>query len=409
MEKSIFLDYPNNLNKIFDKLDNFNIKPIIVGGYIRDKLLNLDSNDIDIELYGVDSLNEIETILAEFGSVCSVGKSFGVVKLTFKDLEIDFSLPREDSKVADGHRGFLIKTDKNLSFKEAASRRDFTINAIGFDTIEKRILDPFHGLRDIEQKILRAVDEEKFSQDPLRILRAVGFAARFEFKIEQTLFHLCRSMIEENALEELPQERILKEFEKFLLKSTYPSLAINLLKDFGTFSFFGEFSARDSLDYFAQKRRGDSKINLLIFFTLLYDGRDLQGIEKLIQEKKMLKTIELFRELKESISLQSISNYSLYKLATKVNIEHFLYYLDASFIGKKQKEISILKKRAIALNIFNRALEPLILGRDLLSLDLTPSKHFKEILNATYEAQMREEFSSKEEALLWVKSYLKGI
>ena len=132
------IDYPNELNIIFDKLNNYSIKPIIIGGYVRDFLLNKSSKDIDIELYGIASYEKLEKLLQEFGSVNSVGKSFGVCKLQFDDLDLDFSLPRIDSKINKGHKGFEIQTDETLDFITATSRRDFTINAIGYDVIEKK-------------------------------------------------------------------------------------------------------------------------------------------------------------------------------------------------------------------------------------------------------------------------------
>ena len=87
-------DYPKYLNIIFDKLNNNGIKPIIVGGYLRDFFLDISSKDIDIELYGITSFKQLESILEEFGSLNNVGKSFGVCKLSLKDCEIDFTLPK---------------------------------------------------------------------------------------------------------------------------------------------------------------------------------------------------------------------------------------------------------------------------------------------------------------------------
>ena len=140
-KKLIMIDYPKKLNIIFDKLLSNSIKPIIVGGFVRDFLLDLESKDIDIELYGINSFSKLEKILKEFGDVISVGKSFGVCKLKFNNLDLDFSLPRIDSKIDKGHKGFQIVIDSSLDFKTATSRRDFTINAIGYDVISKKILE----------------------------------------------------------------------------------------------------------------------------------------------------------------------------------------------------------------------------------------------------------------------------
>ncbi len=98
------INYPSKLNIIFDKLKNYGIKPVIVGGFVRDSLLKIESKDIDIEVYKVSSFAQLEDILKEFGNVNVVGKSFGVCKLKFEDYDLDFSFPRIDNKVKSGHR-----------------------------------------------------------------------------------------------------------------------------------------------------------------------------------------------------------------------------------------------------------------------------------------------------------------
>ena len=405
MNSNLF-DYPNKLNKIFDKLANFNIKPIIIGGFIRDSFLNLDSKDIDIEVYGVNSLEILEDILKEFGSVNSVGKSFGVCKLDFEGLDLDFSLPREDSKISSGHRGFEITTHSKLDFKTATSRRDFTINAIGYDVLGKKILDPFNGREDLRNKIIRAVDLSKFAEDPLRVLRAVGFSARFGFTLEEKLLHLCQSLVQNNFIEELPQERILAEFEKFLLKSPKPSTAISLLKKLGLNTFFGEYLTSKELDYYAQHKTLNDRIDLTIFLTLLYDKHDKRNIDKVIKEKILLQTMELMLSNKNSIDLDNYSDYELYMLATKVDIELFLLYINACYLGEKSGVIQKMKTRAKELNILNTKAPMILQGRDLLELGLTPSQEFSKILKAAYDAQLHKLFTDKKEALVWLKREL---
>ena len=249
MKDSILFDYPKYLDKIFDKLNQNSIKSIIVGGYIRDKFLNLNSKDIDIELFGVSTYDELEKILQEFGEVNTVGKSFGVCKLSLKTLDLDFTLPRRDNKIAAGHCGFEIIIETTIDFKTASSRRDFTMNAIGYDLIEKKLLDPFNGQEDIKNKILRAVNIDTFSEDPLRVLRAVGFASRFNFRLDNSLFLLCKNMCEKNLLAELPKERIYTELEKILLKSNKPSSAFLLLKELNALVYFSPLNTLDNNDF----------------------------------------------------------------------------------------------------------------------------------------------------------------
>jgi len=413
------IDYPNKLDIIFDKLKLFNIKPIIVGGYIRDKLLSLDSKDIDIELYGIDSLEKLEKILTEFGSLNSVGKSFGVAKLRFFDLDLDFSLPRSDSKMGTGHRGFKVTTDKNLDFKTAASRRDFTINAMGYDVEKKLLLDPFFGLKDLELKILRAVDLDKFAEDPLRVLRAVGFSTRFHLEFDAPLFEKCKNMIKTGVLNELASERIFEEFKKFLLKSQKPSEAFLLLQNLGAFSFFSELNSlkRDlfhitikALDSLRSIDIEDEKEKLTLMLALICrnftdENRDM-FLDKLTKDVKMIRDIKLYIELSKEFKILNATDFSLYHLASKIELRKFLLFLDASFLGEKTKEIESIKTRAKILNTYNKPMGPLIQGKDLISLGLKPSKEFSKILDKCYVAQMRALFSTKECAIAWLKENL---
>jgi len=119
---------------IGDALYSRGAKPIIVGGSVRDHILGYEPKDFDIEVYGI-GLDELKELLGRFGSVNLVGKSFGVLKLSYKKSVYDFSLPRVEKKISKGHRGFEVKVDENLPYKEAFKRRDFTINAIGYMTL----------------------------------------------------------------------------------------------------------------------------------------------------------------------------------------------------------------------------------------------------------------------------------
>ena len=409
------IDYPNKLNIIFDKLDKYSIKPIIVGGYIRDKLLNLDSKDIDIELYGIDSLQELETILEEFGEVNSVGKSFGVCKLQFEELDIDFSLPRTDNKVSEGHRGFKITTDSSLDFKTASSRRDFRVNSMGYDVKEKKLLDPFSGRVDIQNHILQAVDILKFDEDPLRVLRAVQFTSRFNFVLSRELFLKCKDMIHNGVLDELPKERIFVEIQKLLLKSPKPSQGLSLLKELGGFTYFQELAILsetkfsrllERVDFLAKQKIENQNRKLALFLTLISsdmsEEKSLTFLGSLTDKKELLSEV-ISMHKKQTLILKNIKDYDLYRLAMFVNIESFMYFYEALHLGKEIQTINRLRDRAKELNIFHHKAEALLQGRDLIALGLKPSTEFSKLLNEAYEAQMHSLFTSHKEALLWLK------
>ena len=402
------MKYPKQLDSIFNKLNVYNIQPIIVGGYVRDQLLHRDSKDIDVELYGIDSLEKLEKILKEFGEVNSVGKSFGVCKLKFKGLEIDFSLPREDSKISSGHRGFSITTNSNLDFKTASSRRDFTINAIGFDVLKKELLDPFSGQEDIKKSLLKAVDLNKFGEDPLRVLRAVQFASRFQFQLDDALFKVCKKMVETELLEELPKERIFEEIKKLLLKSKTPSVGILLLKKLKSPLYFDAFyTMLDALDYLAQQEIKDKNLKLYLMLALLnykltQEQRD-SFLNLLTDKKELRQEVERVVQHKDALSIKECDEYKLYKLAISVNIEKLLILLDAVTLGKEKEKIASLKEKAIKLHILHQKAKPLIQGKDLIKLGYKPSPKFTLLLDKIYDAQIRSEFKNNLEALAWIK------
>jgi tRNA nucleotidyltransferase (CCA-adding enzyme) len=203
----------------------------VVGGWVRDQLRGEPSKDLDIEVFGIPQ-NRLPDLLAPFGRVEAVGQSFPVYKVVPEDLttgELDVSLPRRESKHGRGHKGFEVCGDPNMSLADAARRRDFTINAMAWDPLSGAIEDPFEGRRDLETGVLRAVDQRTFGDDSLRVLRAVQFAARFAFALDDATTHLCRAI----PLDDLPPERIWCETEKLLLEARKPSIGLALALELG--------------------------------------------------------------------------------------------------------------------------------------------------------------------------------
>jgi tRNA nucleotidyltransferase (CCA-adding enzyme) len=185
-------------------------RALIVGGWVRDRLMGVECKDIDIEVFGLDAPT-LKRVLEGVAPVNTVGESFTVYKVA----GLDVSLPRRESKTGRGHRGFAVEGDPDLPPIEAARRRDFTINAISWDPLTAEYVDPFDGRGDIRRQVLRAVDPRTFVDDSLRVLRAVQFAARFEFVLDAGTKELCRRI----GLDDLPAERIWGEIEKLLMRA----------------------------------------------------------------------------------------------------------------------------------------------------------------------------------------------
>lgn len=222
---------PSGLVRLLGALRAEGGKPYVVGGAVRDGILGLPFKDYDVEVFGLPA-DRLEPLLAAHGRVDKVGQAFRVYKLSGVDGvegSVDVALPRRDSKVGPGHRGIAVEGDPGLSVEEAARRRDFTMNAMLLDPARGEILDPWGGRRDLQARLLRAVDSRTFGEDPLRALRAVQLCARYELEVEPATAALCASM----PLAELPAERVFGEIEKLLLKARRPSIGLGLLKAWG--------------------------------------------------------------------------------------------------------------------------------------------------------------------------------
>jgi tRNA nucleotidyltransferase (CCA-adding enzyme) len=230
-ESTVRIEIPEGLKRLLDSLREAGGRPYLVGGAVRDALLGRPTKDFDVEVYGLGA-ERLRLVAAGLGSVDEVGAAFSVFKvggLAGVDGAVDIALPRRDSKLGEGHRGILAVGDPSLDIAIASRRRDFTINAILFDPGAGQILDPHGGRRDLAAGVLRAVDPDTFGDDPLRALRALQFAARFDFRVEPQTATLCAGV----PLRSLPADRVFGEIEKLLLKAPRPSVGFALLKEWG--------------------------------------------------------------------------------------------------------------------------------------------------------------------------------
>ncbi len=195
-------------------------KIYLVGGFVRDSYLNKESKDVDLLITGIP-LSTIAEILKPFGNVDEVGQSFGVVKYTPKnwimDEPIDIAIPRTEKlkKGGKGHTDFEVTSDPNLPVGTDLLRRDFTINSIAVD-FDGFTFDPFLGVNDIRDKVIRMTNPDAFLDDALRMIRAIQFAARFDFKIEDTTWN---AIVENKTkIVSISGERILEELDKIYYK-----------------------------------------------------------------------------------------------------------------------------------------------------------------------------------------------
>lgn len=224
-------------------------RALLVGGCVRDMLLDITPKDFDIEVCGL-SPEKLTDVASTFGEVIEVGKSFGILKLrpsgsppfmgesegasgSAPALVIDLGIPRSDSKSSSGHKGFDVRVDPSMSPADAARRRDFTINAIMMDPLTDEIIDPTGGVADLDARILRVVDPHLFGDDPLRVLRALQFVARFNLSVDPESMNVIKATVP--SLKELSPERLRDEWRKLLVLSEKPSIGLQLGFDLGVF------------------------------------------------------------------------------------------------------------------------------------------------------------------------------
>ncbi|WP_322887972.1 CCA tRNA nucleotidyltransferase [Aliarcobacter butzleri] len=384
----IKINLPKILIRILNDLQELGSKPILVGGCVRDSFLNKKIKDYDVEIFNFDSLEILEKSLKKFGNVNLVGKSFGVLTLKIDEYDFDFSLPRIEKKVGNSHTDFEVSTNANLSFKEAAIRRDFTINAIGYYYFKNEILDPFGGMNDLKNKIIKHIDDKTFVEDSLRVYRSVQFASRFEFKIDENTKILCKKIVSSGELKFLPKERVFEELKKLFLKSKKPSLGLNLLKEFNIMNIEQNLEEIDNLAFILKDKNYDDFRKLYLFYSCLCKSMNkdetFSYIKNLTDDKKFIKNILILNETNLTNDIKILKRLSL-----KLKLED-LIVLNQAFGNTISLEVLEILK---SLDILNTPIKPLVLGKDLIKLGFVPSKKFKEILDFAFDLQIEDDLS----------------
>jgi len=434
----------------------------VVGGSVRDALLGIRPKDFDVEVYGMD-LEVVADALKPVGTTNLVGKSFCVVKLRVGPLEYDFSIPRKERKTGPGHLGFEIDADPRLTEREALKRRDFTINALLYDPDKSELIDYYGGKSDLAQRRLRHVSDA-FVEDPLRPLRAMQFAGRFDLTLTKETAEICASM--KNEYNTLPLERIWGEWEKWSNQSKKPSAGLRALRDSLWLRFYRELhdliripqdpewhpegdvwehtlccvDAMAESETWRQANENDRSSLMLGILchdlgkpicTKLMDkrgklrwtshGHDSAGVPL---SGKLLGRIGAFRKVAEPVP-PLVGNHhflntgpetgpsapSLRRLAQRLHpatLSQLHAVMTADHLGRppfvsedQTKRLAVFKERIHELEIANAAPKPILLGRHLIDRGMTPGKDFKEILESAFEAQLEGVFADLEGAIEW--------
>lgn len=426
-------------------------RALIVGGWVRDRLLGRPNKDIDIEVYGIPA-DRLRTLLEELGRVNAIGESFTVYKVG----EVDVSLPRVESKIGRGHRAFAVTGDPNLPIEEAARRRDFTINSIAWDPLTDTYLDPYGGRDDLNRGVLKAVDTRTFPEDSLRVLRGMQFAARFEFQLDPSTRELCRHI----RLDDLPSERIWGEVEKLLLQARRPSIGLELALELGVLDqLFPEIKALVGCPQEPEWHpEGDVWVHTLMVVdqartriddlpraqqitvmlgavchdlgkpptTAFVDGRirsidhEQAGVAPAakVLDRLNIHTIDGFdvrhhvlgitahhlKPLSFFKSVTLVGDGAFRRLSQRVDLELLARVAKSDCLGRTGNfdcsGIDWFAERARELGVEHRPPEPILKGRHLLELGVPPGPAMGAILREVYERQLDGRVTTVEEGIL---------
>lgn len=413
-----------------------------VGGFVRDKIRHRDNKDIDIEIHGIYA-QQLEAILDSLGKRISIGESFGIYNL--KGYTLDIAMPRKENNRGSGHRNFDICVDPFIGTYKAALRRDFTINALLENILTGEIIDHFGGVKDIENGVIRHVDSTTFVEDPLRVLRAAQFAARFDYTVVDETIALCRQI----DLSTLPKERIMGELEKAMLKSEKPSVFFEALRRMDQLSvWFPELEqtigVKQNPKHHAEgdvwthtmmvadtavKYRGKAKNPLgFMLSTITHDfGKVLcteivngelhaynhetiglplvkSFMTRLTAEKELVKYVMNLSELHMKPNMMAAANSSIKStnrlFDRSVDPEALVYLAISDGLGKiaPREYISYDDFFSERLAIFREYMSrPYVTGQDLIAAGVSPSERFSEYLE--YAHKLRLAGVEKENAL----------
>jgi tRNA nucleotidyltransferase (CCA-adding enzyme) len=394
-------------------------------------------------------------------STREAGQAHGQIEKRDGTDVLDVALPRRESKSGRGHKGFRVVGDPFMTIEEAARRRDFTINAVSWDPLADVYEDPFGGREDLNRRVLRAVDPETFGDDSLRVLRATQFAARFEFSLDDRTAELCRSI----TLDDLPAERIWTELEKLLLAAQRPSIGLALALELGVVdAILPELrplvGCEQEPDWHpegdvwthtlmvvdkARELNADLDRPQLIAVllgavchdlgkpstTAVIDGRirsmnhEEAGVAPTLSllDRLNMHAIEGFDVRQQVVGLVAhhlkpgmfykapqVGDGAFRRLAQKVDLELLARLARADCLGRTGNfDCSAMDwfiERARTLGVEHRPPPPLLLGRHVLGLGLSPGPSVGAILKDVYEKQLDGQITTVEEAIKEAKRQL---
>lgn len=428
----------------------------LVGGCVRDLVLGRQPRDLDLEIFGLPP-GHVHAVLEEHFPVQFVGKAFGIFKL--QGLPVDVALPTRLTADAHSVSGLLRHADPTMDIDEALARRDFTMNAMAWDPDTLELRDPFNGRQDLDARVLRHTSA-RFVEDPVRVLRGMQLAARFELTVAPETVALCRTLTQEGQ----PRERLWEEWHKLLLQGRQPSRGLSFLSACGWLAFYPELAALQGcaqdpgwhpegdvwthtlhcLDWFVQERNGLTDDDLVVglgvlchdfgkpattqaeFGRITSRGHEPAGeaptrrfLERLTNQENLIEDVVklvLYHLRPRALHDGHATDSAVRRLARQVGrIDRLVRVARADHAGRPPKPFDgfpagdWLLEKARRLDVEQHAPPPLVMGRHLIDMGVQPGPAMGRLLDDCYEAQLDGVFSGLDEGLSYARKKLSSL
>lgn len=419
----------------------------LVGGAVIDLIEEREVKDWDIEIFGM-SFDIISNVLEKMGLNWSItGEKFGVLKTNYMGLDLDISVPRKENKIGKGHKSFMVEFPSDISIRDAALRRDLTINSMSINLKDMSLIDYFGGKSDLEEGIIRAIYSMTFVEDPLRVLRIMQLLPRKGKYVDRFTVELCKSMIGE--YDYLPKERVFEEFSKLLLKADKPSVGLRFLEECGWLKKFEALydmvGCPQNIEWHPEGDVWTHSLNVIdnaaklrdripedwklafMFGALLHDvgkpsttddelkshGHDKAGEEiainfmnQITNDKKLIEKVSSI--VINHMRLGNITRDKRSKIGAWKRLHNDIRldiaaYISLSDFGGKYDDFDVYSEHEPsrkALEWFDKfgekTIDPVLKGRHLIDIGMKPGPVFGSILKRAYEIQIDENIDSYE-------------
>jgi len=431
--------YPKEVLFVIRKIMENGYEAYLVGGAIRDIILKNEIYDYDITTNAYP-----EMIISLFDRVIETGIKHGTVTVAISKFDIEVTTYRKDGEYKDFRRPETIEYSKTIN--EDLKRRDFTINALAYNPVNNDFIDMFNGVNDLKNKEIVAINNpvDRFNEDALRMMRAIRFAVKLNFKIKNDVFSSINLL--NKHIKNVSMERINDEFTKILL-SDYPSIGIRLLDESGLLQHFipelikckgvkqNKYHIYDVYEHILHAV-DNSKKDLIIRLSVLFHDIAKPNTRRMIHGnatfynhevigsdivEEILKRLKYPNNIVKTVKhlvRNHMFNYTsewkdsaIRRFINKVGVEHLDYLLniriaDASAGNPKHKDtlyleffdkINEMVKNEEVFTIKDLAIN----GQDIINkLHIKPSKAVGEILNKTLLFVMENPENNKKEILL---------